>query len=84
MTLKNTCGQTVVLFKGEDPKGDQGKHHSLGQRGLFSTAGRQGEKIWLVQPGDVTTGIDSFELDPAVSKMYIDETCTKFTQVTTE
>lgn len=78
--LKNTCKDTIVIFAGEDPAGAKGKHHTMRKGELFRTSGRQGEKIWLVDPARVTAGIDSFELDPSISEMFIDDTCTKFSR----
>ena len=71
-------GTFKLDFDGPDPAG-KGNHRKLGPGRDMNKSARAEDKFWLVDPAHADHGLDSYTVVPGQNKVWIDESCTKFT-----
>jgi uncharacterized membrane protein YgcG len=69
LTLRNTCGSTVKLWYGDDPKFGGGRSDSLGGNSRTSSSQKVGDMIWLTD--DSRNGIASVTVSGTMREIEI-------------
>lgn len=78
LKIRNACDKDAMVFDGPDPAG-KGNHRKLGPGRDMNKSARAEDKFWLVDPAHADQGLDSYTVVPGQNKVWIDESCTKFT-----